>query len=259
MLSYASMCARGKSWPLRAGRTSNQVTALGDLTWPEAERLAACGAILAVPVGSTEQHGPHLPLSTDTDVAVALASRLAARRGDVVVAPPVGYGSSGEHAGFAGTISIGQEAVELMLVELGRSASETFGHMLFISAHGGNTEPATRAVTRLRGESRDVLLWIPGGTAGTPQGDAHAGRTETAIQLALDPGRVRVGLAERGNRTPVPELMAVLQTAGVRAASRNGVLGDPAGASAAEGDALLEALTTDLLAAVADWRVEARR
>ena len=70
------------------------MTALADLTWPEAERLAAAGAMLAVPVGSTEQHGPHLPLSTDTDVAVALAGRLAARRGDVVVAPPVGYGSS---------------------------------------------------------------------------------------------------------------------------------------------------------------------
>jgi mycofactocin precursor peptide peptidase len=233
------------------------VIALGDLTWPEAERLAAAGAILAVPVGSTEQHGTHLPLSTDTDVAVALASRLAARRGDVVVAPPVGYGSSGEHAGFAGTISIGQQAVELMLVELGRSAAETFGHILFISAHGGNSEPVTRAVARLRAESRDVLLWIPDRTAGTTPADAHAGRAETAIQLALDPGRVRAGLAERGNRTPIAELMPVLRTAGVRAASRNGVLGDPAGASAAEGAALLEALTADLLAAVADWRREA--
>ena len=230
--------------------------ALGDLTWPEAERLAAAGAMLAVPVGSTEQHGPHLPLSTDTDVAVALASRLAARRGDVVVAPPVGYGSSGEHARFAGTISIGQEAVELMLVELGRSAAQTFRHILFISAHGGNSKPARRAVTRLRGESRDVLLWIPGRTAGTRPGDAHAGRTETAIQLALDPRRVRAGLAEPGNPTPIAELMAVLVTAGVRAVSRNGVLGDPAGASAVEGDALLEALTADLLAAVADWRRE---
>jgi mycofactocin precursor peptide peptidase len=233
------------------------VIALGDLTWPEAERLAAAGAMLAVPVGSTEQHGPHLPLSTDTDVAVALASRLAARRGDVVVAPPVGYGSSGEHAGFAGTISIGQEAVELMLVELGRSAAETFGHILFISAHGGNSEPVTRAVARLRAESRDVLLWIPGRTAGTMPTDAHAGRAETGIQLALDPGRVRAGLAERGNRTPIAELVPVLRTAGVRAASRNGVLGDPAGASAAEGAALLEALTADLLAAVAVWRREA--
>ena len=60
------------------------MTALGDLTGPEAERLAAAGARLAVSVGSTEQHGPLLPLSTDTDFAVALAVGLAARREDVV-------------------------------------------------------------------------------------------------------------------------------------------------------------------------------
>ena len=144
--------------------------------------------------------------------------------------------------------------MELTLVELARSAAETFGHIVFISAHGGNSEAATRAVAQLRAESRDVLLWIPGRTAGVTPGDGHAGRTETAIQLALDPGRVRVGLAEPGNRTPIAELMPVLRTGGVRAASRNGVLGDPAGASAAEGAALLEALTADLLAAVAEWR-----
>lgn len=264
----------------RAGRGGETpVTALGDLTWPQAQRLAAAGAMLAVPVGSTEQHGPHLPLSTDTDVAVALAARLAARRADVVVGPPVGYGSSGEHAGFAGTISIGRQALELTLLELGRSAAETFGPILFLCAHGGNREPATRAVARLRGESVDALLWMAGDAAGTgagprgsmssamtprmlrhngqgraPARDAHAGRTETAIQLALDPRRVRMSRAEAGNRTPVTELMPLLQAAGVRAASRNGVLGDPAGASAAEGAELLSVLTADLLAAVAAWR-----
>lgn len=85
--------------------------ALADATWPEAERRAA-GAVLAVPVGSTEQHGPHLPLSTDTDIAVALVERLARRRRGVVAAPALAYGSSGEHAGFAGTLSIGREALE---------------------------------------------------------------------------------------------------------------------------------------------------
>jgi mycofactocin precursor peptide peptidase len=253
--------------------------ALGDLTWPQAQRLAAAGALLAVPVGSTEQHGPHLPLSTDTDVAVALAGRLAAWRADVVVAPPVGYGSSGEHAGFAGTISIGQQALELTLLELDRSAAETFGHIVFVCAHGGNHEPATRVVARLRGESVDALLWMAGDVAAggsgsrrsisnaiairmlrlngrrrTSTADAHAGRTETAIQLALDPRRVRMSRAEAGNRTPIADLMPLLQAAGVRAASRNGVLGDPSGASAAEGAGLLAALTADLLAAVAAWR-----
>jgi creatinine amidohydrolase len=231
------------------------VTALGDLTWPEAERLAAAGAVLAVPVGSTEQHGPHLPLSTDTDVAVALTTRLAARRGDVIVAPPVAYGSSGEHAGFAGTISIGQEVLELMLVELGRSAAETFGHLLIISAHGGNAEPVIRAVARLRNESRDVLLWSPGRRPDPPVAvtDAHAGRSETSIQLALGPGRVRADLAEPGNLMPITELLPMLRASGVRAASPNGVLGDPVGASAAEGAALLGRLEANLAAAVSDW------
>ena len=232
-------------------------TVLGDLTWPQAQRLAAAGAMLAVPVGSTEQHGPHLPLSTDTDVAVALAARLAVRRSGVVVAPPVGYGSSGEHAGFPGTISIGQQALELTLLELGRSTAETFGHILFLCAHGGNREPATRAVDRLRADSVDVLLWMASaeqaGAAGVPARDAHAGRTETAIQLALDPGRVRMSRAEAGNRAPIAELMPLLRAGGVRAASRNGVLGDPAGACAAEGAELLDAMTADLLTAVAGW------
>ncbi|MDR3036222.1 MAG: mycofactocin biosynthesis peptidyl-dipeptidase MftE [Kitasatospora sp.] len=253
--------------------------ALGDLTWPQARRLAAAGAMLAVPVGSTEQHGPHLPLSTDTDVAVALAARLAARRADVVVAPPVGYGSSGEHAGFAGTISIGQRALELTLLELGRSAAETFGHILFVCAHGGNREPATRAAARLHGESVDALLWMagdapsgahrsrgsissaiatkvlrPNGRGRAPTRDAHAGLRESPLQLALHPGRVRMSRAEAGNRTPIAELMPLLRAEGVQAASRNGVLGDPSGASAAEGAELLAALTADLLAAVAAWR-----
>ena len=67
--------------------------------------MVASGSILAVPLGSTEQHGPHLPLGTDSDVALALADRLAAARADVLVAPVLPYGSAGEHAAFPGTLS----------------------------------------------------------------------------------------------------------------------------------------------------------
>ncbi|HEX3387561.1 MAG TPA: mycofactocin biosynthesis peptidyl-dipeptidase MftE [Streptosporangiaceae bacterium] len=234
------------------------MTLLADLTWPEAARLAAEGALLAIPVGSTEQHGPHLPLSTDTDIAAALAGRLAARRPGVVIAPPVSYGSSGEHAGFAGTLSIGQAALELVLTELGRSAAETFGHLVFVCAHGGNAVPAGRAVARLRAESRDVLLWMPAPLSGTelPPPDAHAGRTETALQLALTPDRVRAGLAQAGNTAPLAGLMPALQAGGVRAVSGNGVLGDPAGASAPEGARLLDRLAADLTAAAEAWYPE---
>jgi mycofactocin precursor peptide peptidase len=217
---------------------------LGDATWPEAER-AMTGAVLAVPVGSTEQHGPHLPLSTDTDIAVALVERLAARRGGVVAAPALAYGSSGEHEDFAGTLSIGREATELVLVELVRSASATFAAVVLVSAHGGNRVPVERAERRVRAEGRRVLAFLP-----RWPGDAHAGRVETSLMLALHPGRVRRERAQAGATDPIGELMPRLVAAGVRPVSPNGVLGDPAGANAAEGRRLLDRAGEELDAAV---------
>src|SRR5262245_53892165 len=134
---------------------------LADLTWPQVAERTAAGALLAVPLGSTEQHGPHLPLSTDSDIAVALCRRLASARPDVLIAPLVAYGSSGEHDGFAGTLSIGQDAIEQIVLELGRSATKTFRHVLFVCAHGGNAAPVGRAVEALRTRSRDVTLFQP--------------------------------------------------------------------------------------------------
>jgi mycofactocin precursor peptide peptidase len=227
------------------------VTELAALTSPEVGAQAAAGALLAVPVGATEQHGPHLPLSTDTDLAVALCARLAAARTGVLAAPPLAYGGSGEHEDFPGTLSIGTDAVELLLVELCRSATRTFSRVLLVSTHGGNADAVRRAEQRLRAESHDILAWLPAW-----EGDAHAGRAETSLELALAPDRVRPG-REAGNTRPLAELMPELRRSGVRAVSRSGVLGDPAGASAGEGAALLGRLVADLLAAVDAW--EARQ
>lgn len=221
---------------------------LTDLSWPEADRRGRAGAILVIPVGATEQHGPHLPLSTDTQIACALADGLAGQRDDVVVAPSVPYGSSGEHEGFAGTLSIGQEATRLLLVELVRSASRTFRRILLVVGHGGNTEPVRDAVGLLRAEGRDVLAWGP-----RFGGDAHAGFTETSLLLALAPSHVDLATAEAGARTPVAELLPVLRRDGVRAVSPNGVLGDPAGATPAHGAASLAAAVEALRAWVERW------
>jgi mycofactocin system creatininase family protein len=222
---------------------------LADLTWPEVAELSAAGAFLVVPIGSTEQHGPHLPLSTDTDIAVALCQRLADHRSDAVIAPPLAYGSSGEHAGFAGTLSIGQAALELVLLELCRSATDTFAHVLLVSAHGGNGEPVSRAVRRLSEESRDVSVFSPRWT-----GDPHAGRAETSLQLAHRPDLVRLERAVLGDVRPLREVFPLLREGGVRAVSPSGILGDPRAASAAEGVALFHELLAALLTHVDAWR-----
>jgi len=231
-------------------RTADRTAAhppLGSLTWPEVAASAA-ESILIVPLGSTEQHGPHLPLRTDSDIAVALASRLAAARPDMLVAPLLPYGSAGEHAAFPGTLSIGAAALELIVVELVRSA-DAFAGVVLVSGHGGNAAPLAAAVVTLRGEGRRVMAWTPR----VPGGDAHAGRTETSLLLALSADAVRLRAAEPGETAPLADLMGELRRSGVAAVSANGVLGDPAGASADEGERLLDQLAADLVASVEAW------
>lgn len=223
------------------------IRALGEKSWPEAEAGAA-GALLVVPLGATEQHGPHLPLSTDSEIALALARELSARRPEVVVAPLLPYGSSGEHGGFAGTLSIGREATELVLLELCRSASATYDRVLLISAHGGNAEPLRRAVATLRAEGRDVRSWSP-----CWGGDAHAGESETSLMLAIDPRLVASERAAPGNVEPIELLIDDLIEVGVREISGNGVLGDPREASAAHGRELLEGAVAELVRTIETW------
>jgi mycofactocin system creatininase family protein len=225
-------------------------TSLQQMTSPQA---AASRHVLVVPVGATEQHGPHLPLSTDTDIAVALAGRLAAADPRVVVAPPISYGSSGEHQSFAGTLSVGAEVVELLLLELGRSATETWQRVLLVSTHGGNAQPVRRATERLRAEGRDVRSWSP-----SWKGDAHAGHTETSLMLAIDPSRVDLDQLPQavGPTAPLRELIDAMRCGGVAAVSANGVLGDATNATPDHGMILLDAATAALVAMVDAWTGE---
>ena len=221
------------------------MTVLGDLVWTD---LDGRRPVLVVPVGSTEQHGPHLPLDTDTRIATAIATRAIVGRDDIVLGPAITIGASGEHAGFPGTLSIGTDALATMLVELVRSA-DAFAGVVFVNGHGGNLDALRAAVTRSVSDGRTAHAWSPS----IPGGDAHAGHTETSLLLALDPTRVRTDALRTGNLAPMTELLDDLRDTGVRSVSPTGVLGDATTATVDDGVALLDRLVGDLRSRLDEW------
>jgi creatinine amidohydrolase len=224
------------------------VQTLAETVWPDVPERP----LLVVPLGAVEQHGHHLPLTTDTTVASAVAGAAAGALDGALLAPALAYGASGEHEQFPGTISLGTEALTGLLVEYGRSACRWAGRVLVVNGHGGNLEALGAAGAVLRAEGREVA-WFPCGVAGA---DAHAGRTETSLMLHVEPAGVQGERAVAGETTPIGRLLPRLRREGVRPVSPTGVLGDPAGASAEEGAALLAGLTARLVAAVGAWRID---
>jgi len=220
---------------------------LADLRWPDLS-ADAHRTVLAVPLGATEQHGPHLPLDTDTAIATELCRRLAARIPNIIVAPAIPYGSSGEHTGFPGTLSIGAAALEFLVVELVRSA-DAFAGTVLVNGHGGNLQPLRAAVATLHAEGRRVLLWCPRGTPG----DSHAGHAETSAMLRIRAHEVTMSAAAPGNTRPLPDLIDDLRRHGVAFVSPNGVLGDPTHADPAAGEHLLTDWAQALAAATTRW------
>jgi mycofactocin precursor peptide peptidase len=232
---------------LDAGPAEPDVFELAQAQWPSVERAAR--RLLMMPVGSLEQHGPHLPLDTDTRIAVAVARQACAGRRGVALGPALPIGASGEHAAFPGTLSIGTEALTACLIELGRHAGLHWPALLLVNGHGGNAAAVEAAAGRLRYEGRACRAWH----AAWPGGDAHAGRSETSLMLTLAPDAVRLPAAERGDVRPIEQILPLLRERGVRAVSANGVLGDPAGASAAEGERLLAHLVGGLNATIDEF------
>jgi creatinine amidohydrolase len=231
------------------------VSAGRDLTgavWP----AIRADALVLVPIGSTEQHGPHLPLSTDTVIAQAVAERAVGALSPVsaLVAPAIPYGASGEHADFPGTISIGHEALQAVIMETARSLALWAGRLVYVNGHGGNVATLDAAVSRLRAEGHDVA-WAG---CGVPGGDAHAGFTETSVMLHLAPELVRPSAGVTGETRPLAELMPDLVARGVRAVSPSGVLGDPAGASAEKGREIVAAMVAAVASRIDAGVVDSR-
>lgn len=207
---------------------------------------------LVVPVGSTEQHGPHLPLDTDTRIAAAVGEALAERM-EWLITPAIAYGASGEHEGFPGTVSIGTTVLTEVLVEFGRSAFAWASRLVFVNGHGGNVTALRRAVALLRREARDVA-WCSCSAGNLSSGaDAHAGHTETSVLLHLAPEWVRQDELVSGNTAPLSELMPSLLRGGVAAVSSLGILGDPTTATAQDGGEIFADMVQTCVERVVRW------
>ena len=240
---------------------------LAELTWPEvAEAVAAGATTVILPLGATEQHGPHLPLGTDTVRAVALAERLAERL-PVLVAPVLPVGCSDEHGGFAGLLSLAAETLAAVIADCAhRMAGWGVRRLVVLSAHGGNGRALALAAARLRRELPELALWIP--DAATVCGEAvrtiaaldgipftavglHAGEGETSELLRLCPEQVRMDRAAPDYTGDMDEGLARLVAAGTRALAASGVVGDPRPAEADRGERYLAAQAACYEAALA--------
>ena len=230
------------------GLAMRHVERLDEAVWPALEHTAP---LLVIPVGSCEQHGRHLPMSTDTLIATSLAERAVALVDGALLGPPLTVTASGEHQGFPGTLSIGNQAMEAVVVELVRSADWARGVVL-VNGHGGNRTAVDAATRRLDHEGRRVLSWWPRVPDEIDGGDLHAGHVETSLLLALAPHLVDRSAARAGPALDRAAMTRVMSE-GLRPVSPDGVLGDPTAASADHGNELLGLLTGQLTAAIEAW------
>ena len=204
---------------------------------------AQAAPLLVVPLGSHEQHGAHLPHTTDSVIISAVVeAACAARDAAVTIGPTLGITASDEHAAFPGTLSIGTQLTAATIVAIVRSAGWSRG-VLFANGHGGNADALAIAAEELAGSGTPHGVWSLPFYDGA---DLHAGLTETSVMLHLRPDLVRMDLAAAGNTSPAGELMDAMRSGGVRAVSPNGVLGDPTGATERHGRSVFGMWVTSL-------------
>jgi len=225
---------------------------IGELTWPEAEERLKQVDVAMLPVGSIEQHGPHLPLDTDAFDALRLAEDVAraCTSPKPLVLPPISYGVSYHHEDFAGTLSVSPETLSRMVHEVGMSAARNgIKKLVIINGHGGNGPALHFASQNINRDARIFTCVDTGETSDaeieamteTPN-DVHAGEIETSTSLYLRPGLVKMDLAKRSVAKFSSHYLDFTSKGSVawygrtKRISRSGVLGDPTKATRNKGE-----------------------
>ncbi|MGE5235132.1 MAG: creatininase family protein [Acidobacteriota bacterium] len=248
-----------------------------EMTWQDIRAAIDQGfTTVVVGVGSTEQHGPHLPTMTDTRIGDDLAHRVARKLGNALQARTIPFGVSEHHLVFGGTVSLSRETLRAILRDYVSSLARCgFRRIVFLPSHGGNFATVQEVIEEARTTQPDVvvtgyanLLGFSavcerasarfGVSAGASGG--HAGENETAMMLALEPDLVQRERFAAGYVGPLgEEQIRIVLEQGMTALTGNGVLGDPAGATAERGEVYLELLADFLASQVAEAPAPAAR
>ncbi|MGD8342030.1 MAG: creatininase family protein [Desulfobacterales bacterium] len=242
----------------------------GELTWRQARARIKKMDVALLPVGSLEQHGPHLPLDTDAFDADYLARRVAEACSDPkpLVLPLISYGVSYHHADFVGTVSISNDTLAKMIYEIGMSISRNgIRKLVIINGHGGNSPALNYAAQMINRDARIFVCVDTGETSDvdiykiveTPN-DVHAGEIETSTGLAARPHLVQMDQAKKhipkfsSGYLDFTSKRGVLWYAYTRKISTSGVMGDPTRASAAKGEKIWEIMIAHLVSFVEDLK-----
>jgi len=174
------------------------------LTTADFERFDAERTVVVLPVGATEQHGPHLPLGTDALINRGIVDATLETVGEdvpLLILPALEVGTSDEHLDFAGTLSVGAERLLAVWLDIGRSVARAgLSKLVILNTHGGQRALVDLAAVRLRVEQHMLVVRCNYFAFGAPAGlfdtdewthGIHGGEAETSLMLHLEPGLVR--------------------------------------------------------------------
>lgn len=217
-------------------RAESKPLVLQEMTWMEVKDYLKSNDMVIIPIGSTEQHGPHLPLGTDFYEAMECSRMVSARTG-VIVAPVVLAGYSVYHSGFAGSLSLKPETLEAVLFETAEMLMKYgFRRFMFFNFHGGNSVIEEKVIHRINHTTQSIALRI-GIRAGfqdfgkpAAEFDYHAAVGETSMMLYLKPDMVRKDKIQRPKMSFTPKMKELMELAKKNPAFGdvlNGYLGVP--------------------------------
>jgi creatinine amidohydrolase len=249
------------------------MTMFQDLTWKEAREALNRGVVAILPIGSTEAHGPHLPLATDVIISVEMSRRAAAKlnaRGiETLVLPPLAYSVTDFSSDFAGTISIKRETAAALIRDICVSLYAQGARLVAIA--NSHLEPEhiasiNEAIELVKNETGRAVAfpdkrrrrWAETLTEEFRRGDCHAGSYETSLVMAAQPELVREETRRELEQVPISIAEKIREGARsfTEAGGSDAYFGDPRSASREEGEASYEALANMIVTSIEESLAE---